>query len=321
MKQAPPERRAPWLRPAVLVPIGILVLVGIGYGVMRIVAAGETADARSKLLADVEASANKIPRDSDELQRLMTMLKKLPDHDQAHDALAAKARILLARDQPEAAQGVFGSIALSPTATPGEQGLGARILLRVHESGVVDGAGAAGILEQVMQLAAASYRESHSPGDLLRAWQAAERAGQHERAAEFRKQLKENHAESGENRFVEYALGFDPARPVADLDDVLADCLPAPAESAAMRVWAQLQANQLGDAVKTAEEGLARAPGVGVVRWAAAVAFHACVVAPSAAPEHERWVLRRDEQLDWVRRQPGEDEGRKKQASAMRDVR
>lgn len=322
MSHAPPAPPASLLRPAVLVPVAFLLLLGAGYGVMQWLAAGEAAAARSKLLADVEASAQKRPPDLDELQRLLVWIEKLPDHATARDALAAKARILLVRDRAEAARALFGSIASQPGATAAEQGLGARILLRVHEGGVVEGAEAMGMLEQVMQMTEVSYRETRSPDDLLRAWQAAERAGQVDRARALAKALADDHADTAAAKFVQFALRFDPKVGAAAVAAAMADCVPAPVEGAAMLAFAQLQDGDVPAAVSTVEAALARAPGVGVVRWAAAVVFHACVLGSAAgSAERARWVERRDAQLVWVARQPGIDEARAKQCAQMRELR
>lgn len=320
MRPASPARPSPFLRPVVLGPLALLVLAGGAFGVMQWLAAGEAATARGRLLADVEASAGKQPPDRDDLQRLMVQVEKLPDHAEARDALAAKARILLARDRAEAARDLFGAVASQPGASASEQGLGARIFLRVHEGGVADPAASAGLLGQVVQLAEASYRQSRAPGDLLRAWQAAERAGETERARGFAKTLADDHADSGEAKFVAFANAFDPAVGVAAVRAAMAACPPGPVEGLAMLAFAELQAADVPAAVATVEAALARAPGVGVVRWAAAVVFHACVVGSAAGSEERaRWVERRDAQLSWVVQQPSTDEARRQQAARMRE--
>lgn len=322
MRPQPPVQRSPFRRPAVLVPVAFLLFAGVGYGVVQGLAAAEASGVRQKLLAAVAASTQKQPVDGDELQRLMVQIEKLPDHAVARDALAAKAQIMLARDRAEAANALFGTIASEPGASPAEQGLGARILLRVHEAGTADGAAASGLLEQVVRLAEASYRQSQAPADLLLAWQAAERAGQHARAGEFAAALASHHAEAGETKFVQLALAFGAGVGAGAVEAALAGCPSAPVEGLAMLAFAQLQAGDVPAAVKTAEAALARAPGVGVVRWAAAVVFHACVAGSAAGSEDRaRWVERRDAQLRWVTSQPDVDEARARQCAQMRDVR
>jgi hypothetical protein len=313
--------RSVWRRAVVLVPVALSVVAAGAFGFVQWRAANKVAEARARLLVDVADAAAKRPPDGDELQRLMTQLKKLPDHETAVDVLSARAGILLARDQAEAAWALFGAVASAPTASAEVQGLGARILLRVHASGLAEGATATGQLEEVVRLAEASYRESHAPGDLLRAWLACERAGQHERSAGFAKQLAANHADSPEHMFVAFAVAFDPAKGVGAVDAAVHGLSPEPVEAQALRVFALLQANDLEGATRTAEQALARAAGVGVVRWAAAVAFHACALKARAAGANDvaDWVHRRDEQLGWIEHDPGSDEALKQKCRTMRD--
>jgi len=294
----------------------------VGYGVKLLLAAEAASEARGKLLADVLVASGRETPDGDELQRLMAALKKLPDHDTARDALAAKARIQLARGQAEAAQETFGAQATQPGAAADEQALGARILLRVVEGGSVDGAAAGGLLAQAVDLAVAGHAASAAPADLFLAWQAAERAGRHEQANGFAQQLRDRHAGSPEQQFVAFALAFDGSQGPAAIDQAMVGLERSPAEGGAMRVFAQLKANEPDAAVRSAETALRATPGVGVVRWAAAVAFHACVEATAAgSPERDGWVRRRDEQLGWCLRQADVDDTRRQQIEAMRAVR
>lgn len=314
--------RAPWRRAAVLVPAALLLLGGAAFAFVQFRAAAGAAEARARLLADVDAAAAKDPVDGDELQRLMTQLKKLEDGETSAEVLAARARIHLARDQAEAAWKVFGSVATAPSADARAQGLGARILLRVNAAGIADGALAVGQLEEVVRLAEASYRESHAPDDLLRAWLAAERAGEHERSAGFARQLAADHAEAPECAYVAFAAAFDPGKGVAAVDKAAQGLSPVPVEAQALRALAQLKANDLEGATRTAEQALAHGGGVGDVRWAAAVAFHFRVLAsPEGSEERAGWAQRRDEQLAWIQHQPWVDEARKQQCRAMRDQR
>ncbi len=315
-------RRSPLANPKVVAPIALLLLAALAWGVVRWRGAAADANAREALLADVEAATGKEPPDGGELSRLTAMLRKLPDHDSAHDLLAAAARIELARGRPERAHELFGSIAGRPGATAREQGLGARILLRLHEAEPSDPGVARGMLRQVMDMADASYRESHDPADLLRAWQAATRAGEQERAAAAAASLQAQHGDAPQARFVHFAQSFRPEVGVAAVDRALDGLAPQPPEGAALRAWAQLQAGDVAAAVTTAEAGLARAPGVGTVRLTAAIVFHACVQgSPAGSDERASWLARRDAQIAWVLRQEPRNEAWARQCLAMRDVR
>ena len=299
-----------------------LVLAAGAYVATQLASASAAAEARSRLLADIVTATQKEPVDGDELQRLGALLKRLPDHETARDALAAKARLQLARGQAEAAQATFGAQAAQPNARSDEQSLGARILLRVQEGGVAEGAAAAGLLQQAMQMAEAAAAETRSPADLLRAWQAAERAGMHDRSAAFARQLDEQHAGSPEQKFVAFALAFDPNLGPAAVNGAAAGMTPTPVEGDAMLVFAYLTAKDLPAALRTAEAALLQAPGVGVVRWAAAVVFHACVLGSApGSEERTNWVKRRDDQLAWMLRQGDVDEARRKKIEAMREQR
>ncbi len=305
-----------------LVPLLLLAAVGVGLAVMQVLAAADAANERAKLLVDVDATLAKPEVEGGELSRLVTALQKLSDHDTAHDALSAQARIELARARPERAQQLFGAIAGQPGATPSEQGLGAHILLRLHEAGTADASTAAGMLQAAIGMAEASYRESRQPGDLLRAWQAAERARLHDRSAGFAQQLTQNHAEAAESKFVHFAVAFDPNVGGGAVEAVMADLVPPPVEGQAMHAFALLAARDMPNAIKVAEQALARGAGVAVVRWAAAVTFHAGVLASAVGSEERaRWVERRDAQLAWMTGGGNADEARAKQCAQMREIR
>ncbi len=316
------SRRSAFRKPAVLVPLALLALAGAGWWVASLFAAGEVADARARLLADVDATLASRPVAVGELSRLVAALRKLPDHDVADDLLAAQARIELERDRPDSAQKLFLAIATRPGATSDQQRLGARILLRLQEAGGGDPSAAIGWLTQVADLAEAAARANGTADDLLRAWQAAERSGQHERARAFARQLAEQHAGRPEAAFVALTAAFGAATSVDVVDQAVVDLDPPPVEALALRAFAQLQGKDLQAAVATAEQALLRAPGVFVVRWAAAVVFHACASGHEAGgAERARWVARRDAQLDWVSAWPSVSEPLRKQAAAMRELR
>ncbi len=313
--------RSPFARRAVWLPAGLLVAAGVAWLALALRDASAASAARARLLADVETAVGKEALDADELQTLMAQLKKLPDHDSARDALTAKARILFARGQAEAADALFAAVATSPSASAAERSLYARILLRVHEGGAGDAQVAAGQLAQVLQLADAAYRETHAPIDLLTAWLAAERAGQHEQSAEFAKALEASHGETPAGTFVKFALGFGAGASVAALEAATKGLSPLPAEAMAMRAFALLQARQLPAAVPAAEAALVRGPGVTSVRFLVAIVLHGAVEGAAAGSDaRANFVRRRDEQLAWVEKQPGTDAGMLQQCAAMRAV-
>jgi hypothetical protein len=319
----PPARpRSPLTKPAVLLPVALLVLAALGYGGWMLLAGAEANAARASLLADIDATLAKPQVDGSELSRLMSLLQKQPDHDFARDLLAAAARIELARGRPERAQALFAALAGQPGASPGEQGLGARILLQVQATGSLDRATGNGLLEQVVQWSEAAYAGERRVEDLLVTWQAAERLGRHERSAAAARDLAASHADSAQARFVQFAMAFAPASGVGALDNVVVDLSPAPVEADAMRVFVLLQAGDVPGAAAVAESALTRAPGVGVVRWAAAVVFHACVLgSPEGSDERGRWLQRRDAQLAWLVDTGNIDDARRAQCQKMRDVR
>ncbi|MFY9344581.1 MAG: hypothetical protein WAT39_18965 [Planctomycetota bacterium] len=305
-----------------LPPLAALVVAGAGWAAWQWRAASAAAAARAGLLADVVATVAKPDVDAGELSRLVALLHKLPDHATATDVLAAEARIELARGRPERAQALFGNVAAQPGASPADQGLGARMLLALHASGTADRARATALLEQVLQLAGSAYGTTRDPGDLLLVWQAAERLGRHERSTAAARDLAANHADSAHNRFVQFAMAFAPTATGAALDAALTGLAPPPAEGEAMRAFVRLQQQDVAGAVAAAEAGLQHAPGVPVVRWAAAVVFHACVLASAAgSDDRARWVERRDAQLDWMVAQGNADGPRAEQIAAMRTVR
>jgi hypothetical protein len=316
------RRRVPWLRPAVVGPVALLVLAGLGWGVYAWLGAAAAARERDQLVAAIDVATAKQPVDGGELSRLTTLLRKLPEHDTAPPLLAAAARIELARDRADRANELFGALASRPGAPPRDQALGARILLRVQEGDPTGPGVAQGILRQVIELALSAHATTRDPGDLLRAWQAARRANETARAAETATRLQAEHADSPEAGFVAFAGGFQPGVGVAAVERALAGVVPQPVEGLAMLAWAQLQANDVAAATATAEAALARAPGVGVVRLSAAFVFHACAVgSPDGSPQRASWVARRDAQIDWLERQEPRNEAWLEQCAELAKVR
>lgn len=323
MRTLPTARpRSAFLRPAVLAPIVVLVLAGLGWAVAAWLAAGDAAAARARLLADVEAATTKEPVDAGELSRLTALLQELPDHATARDVLAAQARVELARDRPERAEALFLAQATQPGALPAEQGIGAHILLRQFEAGAGDPAAASSMLTRALTLAEAAYAESRSPADLLRAWQAALRLGQKDRERALAEALARDHGDSKEAQFVAFVGRFDGSTTPAGVEAAIAAFPGAPVEARALLAAARLASGDVPGAVAASEAALARAPGLFDVRWMAAVAFHACVAgSPAGSDARASWVARRDAQLDWVARQPGIDDARRAQIAELRGVR
>ena len=314
---SPAASRRPLLFAAVA-----LVAATAAFGTKFWLDARTAAAARAEALAAVDAAVAKVPADGDELSRCATALKALPDHAEARDLLAAQARVELARDRAERADELFGSLASQPGATAAEQGLGARILLRCHEAGYADPIRAAGALQKGLLMAEVAYRESGDPADLLRAWQAAERLGDTARSTEFADLLAARHAEAPAAAFVALANRFDPQQGTAALERVLDDFAEPPVEAAALRAFARLQTADLAGALQVVETALARAPGVTVVRWAAAVTFHSFAVASAeGSDERARWAERRDPQLDRILASGAFGEARRAQCEQMRALR
>lgn len=308
-------------RAAILAVAGVLVLALAGYVGQQWAAARERDEQRAVLLADVDAALASDPLDLGGLSRLVAQLHKEPDHATDRALRFAEARIEFARNRPERARDLFLDRALEPGAAAVEQSFGARLLLRLHEDGAASGKNPADLLAPAANLAETAHATTRDAGDLLRAWQAAERNGEHARAKGFAAALAEGDADTPAARFVAVAVAFDPA---AGVDPVLRaiDALPTPpAEGRAMLAFAQLQQGQLATATTTCGEALARAPGVAVVRFAAAVTFHACALGSAAgSPDRAAWVTKRDAQIAWLLAEPGVAEDRLATLRAMRDA-
>lgn len=308
-------------RAAIFLFAGVLALAIAGYVAQRWAAARERDEQRAVLLADIDAAIASDPLDLGSLSRYVAQLHKEPDHGTDRALRFAEARIEFARGRPERARELFLDRALEPGAAAAEQSFGARMLLRLHEDGAASGKTPADLLAPAANLAEAAHATTRDADDLLRAWQAAERNGEHDRAKGFAATLAADHADTAAARFVAAAVAFDPA---AGVDPVLRaiDALPSPpAEGRAMLAFAQLQQAQLVAATTTCEEALARAPGVAVARFAAAVTFHACALGCAAgAADRAAWVARRDAQIDWLQAEPGVAEDRLATLRTMRDV-
>lgn len=278
------------------------------------------AEARHAALLAVDAAVAVRPADLDELGRCMAALRKLPEVDTDRELRLAAARIELARDRAEIAEGLCGSLAAEPAATVVEQRLAARILLRRHEADLGDDA--VGALRTAQQFSERAYAADRLPGDLFRAWLAAMRAEQFEDGKRFAEQLQQQHPDSAEWRFVDVARGGSRTSGVAGVEACRDGLDDLPGEHGAMLAGAQLEAGQVPVAVASADLALSRAPGLVVVRRIAAVAYHTCVLgSPADSVDRADWVRRRDVQLDWLERQPRVDDPQRAKLREMRAVR
>jgi tetratricopeptide (TPR) repeat protein len=298
-------------------PIVLLVLAAAGYGVKAWLDANEVKTRRELLFAEVDTALR--TNDLTAVSQLTNLLQKLPDHDTARDVLAARARIELARGRTEKAAELFLAEATAPGASASDQAIGLTILLRLHEAGAGDRAAARGQLEQALTLGEAAAAELRSPAILLGMWQAAARLQDGERSKALAQRLQAEHADSPESGFVAFAVGFTAKAGVAAVDAAVAGLVPEPVEAQAMRVWAALDAGDVSQAVAFAEGALGRAPGVAVVRAAAAVVFHGCMLGCAAGSEdRSRWVGRRDVQIEWLLQRGEQGAARDQEWTAMR---
>lgn len=301
--------------------VGVLLLGGGGFwlfGSMKAAAAHEAQ--RSAVLAAVAAAVAQKPVDADAIGRCLASLHKIEDFESDRELRAAEAQLELARDRAEVAEERFVALAAEPGASIAERRLAARILLRRHEADLGDRAD--GVLANAWTYSTAAYAAEHQPADLLRAWQAAERAGRRDDAKRVAADLARDHADSAENRFVAAAVAFGPGTGLAAVEQAVPGLGEEPAEFAAMAAQARLEAGDVPAAVRTVDAALARAPGLAPVRLVAAVVFHACALASGAdSPDRGQWVARRDAQLDWLERRPGLDDERRQRLRAMREAR
>jgi hypothetical protein len=313
-KGTPIRHGSPLARPAVYVPLAVVLLAVAGIVVKAYTASAAADSERAQLIADIESEVQKQPLDSSELSKLVVRLQKLPDHETARDLLAAAARIELARDHPKRAVDLFGALASQPGASAAEQRLGARILLRLHETGAGgDVSAAGGLLQQVMAYSEAAYADGRDPADLLRAWQAATRLWRLDAASGFGKRILEEHADSPAGRLVQLDSTFveRSSEPGIgrEVEAVAAAFVAAPVEVDAMRVLVVLGAQDAERAVTAAKTLLTRAPGVWACHWVAALVYHVCSLAqPGGSAERQQWVDLRNAQLDWLLERVPEDQ-------------
>lgn len=310
-------------RPAVLAPIALLVLAFAGWLWLQQRAAAEARAERTRLLQLVQSATTRAEPDRDELSRLAADIAACPDHETAPDLLAAMARIELARGRPERAQALFGVVAASPAASPEQQGLGAAILIRLHETDVGDAAAATGMLREAEALAARAYDASRDPADLLRAWQAATRLRDEATADRHATALVAAAPDAPATRLVQLATTFEPkTTSPAEVAALRAEFAPIPPELEVLYVMLLLQAGDVRAAAAAAEELLLRAPGVFAVRVATAVVFHACGFGyPAGSVERAQWLRRRDPQLDWLLSHAPADDARRARWTELRTQR
>lgn len=306
-------RGSAFSRPVVWGPLVLLLLAGgalLWQWQQQQVAAAEE---RQQLIDQVLAATGRAEPDSAELSQLVTRIGKYPDHETAPDLLAAAARIELARQRPERAQALFGARAAMPDATPAEQGLGAEILLRLHEADAGDSSTATGMLRQIQAMAEHAYDASGDANDLLRAWQAASRLPDQAALKRLAERLQATAPGSPAAQLAELAGRFEHTMPLATFDALRAGFVSPPPELEAMRVLLVLQSGDVRSATTAAEALLLRAPGVLAVRWTAALVFHARVLGEQpGSGERGQWLARRNPQLEWLlRRAPADDERRR----------
>ncbi len=282
-------------------PCALVLVAGLAYGGMLVAESMAESERRNQVLADVDATLQKEGLDGGELSRLSALIQKFADHATARDLLGAQARIELARGRPEKAQQLFLELATAPGAAAKDQRIGMEILLRQHEADVADKTRANGVLEQVLQLSDSVYPELRAAPVLLMAWQAAARLARDERSAAAANQLRSDHPDSPETRFVEFARAFTGVQRVDAIEAAVVGVVPPPIEAEAMRMAALLQAGDLPGAVAVAERALGRGPGVATLRSVAVAVFHSCALGCAADSEdRERWCTRRDAQIDWL---------------------
>lgn len=266
---------------------------------------------RSKLLADTQTELAKAEPSNDMLSELMAGLVKLPGASTSSELLAAQAEIHLRRGRAERADKLFGALAASPTALPEDQRLGARILLKKHETFGGDAVDAQTMLQQAMSMAEAAYADSQDVADLFRAWQASIRLWS-DRQKEFTSELQSGHADTPQGRLAALNASFQPAQHATDVADLMLDfgnldAADLPAELRAMHIIVTLQKGNVPKALKVAETDLNRSPGVPAIRFVAAFVLHGCAMGSAAdSPDRASFKRRRDTQIAWLQQRAPE---------------
>ncbi|MCK5942300.1 MAG: hypothetical protein KAI24_10055, partial [Planctomycetes bacterium] len=214
-------------------------------------------------------------------------------------------------------------IAASPSASPADQRLGARILLAKQTGFGGDAAEQRAMLQQVVAFSERAYADGGDVKDVFRAWQAAKRMWDHPRAEQFAQQLAQQHGDSMQHRLVALSASFDPARDAVALADLVIDFGDdAPAELAALQTAAVLQSGKVPEALAKAEKDLLRYAGVGGVRYVLAIVLHACVLGSAEGSlDRATFAKKRDLQLDWLAARAPADEPLRQRWQAMRAIR
>lgn len=293
-------RRPAWQQPWLLASLALAVLAVIFFVFQWLDRSSAATAERTLLFADIEREARKHPVDGDELSRLAVRVQKLPDANAAADAILAMARIESARGRVDRAAELLAPLANRPGATPGEQRLAAAVWLRQHELGAPDRSRAVALLQQALAFAERAYSDGQDSEDLLRAWLAALRLGDTERADQLAGQLIEGHGSTRGARLAQLVRNATLTMPRQDLEQLREQFELPPAELDVLLVTLLLQAGDVAAAIKLLEPLLLRAPGVIEVRRTAALAFHVCVLGAPEGSARQPWVQRRDAQLDWL---------------------
>lgn len=313
----PGRKPSPFADRRVILLIAVLVGIAGYYGYRWWVDGAARSAAREQLIADTRKELSKDQPDRDVLSKLMARMTRLTDASTSSELLSAQAGIELVRGRAEKADALFGAIAASPTASPEDRSLGARILLAKHAGFGGDVVQARTMLQRAMVMAETAYSSTQDVKDLFRAWQAASRLWD-DRAAELAKQLKANHAATPESRLVELNENFLADK--AKVADLVIDFVTPPAELRAMQTLVKLILDKdLPAALESAEQQLNIHPGVPAVRFVLAMVLHGCVIGHAKdSPDRASFVNRRNAQLDWLdQRIPV---GQPKKWAAMRET-
>ncbi|MCB9877180.1 MAG: hypothetical protein H6835_06205 [Planctomycetes bacterium] len=324
MSKSPSRGRSasPFANPRVLLPIGLVVAVAGYFGFTWWKGVADAAAERRRLLDDTARELQQERPDDGALSKLMAGLKQQPDAKTAADLLAAQASIELWRGSVERAYELFGAVAARPEASNDELHLGARILMARQQGFTGEIAESATMLQQVITYTERAMDGSDDAADLLRCWQAAERGFDHARADGFAGQLAAGFAQTAEGRLVQLLRGV---LATGEFGLSQLEALPPVAtkvvERDAVHALGVLQAGRVEDAFQEISAQLLAAPGVWLVRHAAAITFLTKAVACQVPEERARLLARRDEQLDWLAARAPVDEPLRAKWTQMRAVR
>jgi hypothetical protein len=303
----------------VVVLLGSLVVLGVGAYLFQVSRQRAAVDAQmAQLVSDVEAAAAARPLDTTELSRLW---KKVEAAD------ATDPRVALCFGKIELARGRWerAANALEPRIGIGSDDLpalraGAEAYMMWAARGGKDAGDRAVLARRALQLAESAFQLGGTAEDAFACWQCGVRLPDEAVRKRYLDVLQERFADSLQARTASTLAKTELDQPLRPLQDLVREWNPPPVELSLGLAVLELQNQEIEASHKRLEELLSVAPSLLEVRNWAATVFHVLAVS-SQGDARNRFVSKRDAQLDWLMQNAAPEDARRAKWSELRQVR